>query len=224
MRTRSTLFVAIAVLPAVACSLFVDLDGLQNTPGGSSLDVDGSVGDGASGGDGSNGADSTTLGESSTAADAGAGNLLTDPSFEEGSVGCGGSWSGGYGASYTLFPLGHTGSVSCLMCPLSSGESSYALQTTNPVSLPAGSYLATAWIHTPVDAGSAGFTGVLAFESLSDGGTAYYQGTEVTPDTVWSQSTELFTLTANAMINVQTHVFRPDDGCVLVDDISIVPQ
>jgi hypothetical protein len=157
-------------------------------------------------------------------ADAGTGNLLTDPSFEEGTVGCGGSWSGGYGASYTLVPFGHTGSFSCLMCPLSSGESSYALQTTNPVSLSAGSYLATAWIHTPLDGGSAGSTGVLAFQSLSDGGTTYYQGTEVTPDTVWAQSTETFTLTAGAMISVQAHIFKPNNGCVLVDDVSLVPQ
>jgi hypothetical protein len=218
--TRSALFVAIAALPAFACSLLVDLDGLQSDAAGGSS-IDGALADGANG-DASNGADGATLGDVATLPDTG--NLLTNPSFEQGTVGCGGTWSGGYGASYSLFPLGHTGSVSCLMCPLSSGESSYALQTTNAVSLAAGSYLATAWFHVPVDAGSASAAGVLPFESLSDGGTIYYQGTEATPDTVWVESTESFTLTDNTMISVQAHVFKPDNGCVLVDDISLVPQ
>ena len=223
MRAHRFLPCALALVILDACSLFVSLDGLT---GGSESDggEETAVGDVSSrdsqvdsGGDvdvmGNDGSDT---GPTS--------NLVEDPGFESGSNGCGGNWSAGYGATYRLSPVAHSGSESCMVCPLTSGEISYALQNTNPIALGAGTYVAKAWIHSPVDAGASGAAGVLAFDNLLDGGLIYHQGTQVTPDTTWVLSTETFTLTQATKESLQLHVYEVDNGCVLVDDLSLAPQ
>jgi hypothetical protein len=222
---RPVLFFAASVLAMSACSLLTSLDGLT---GGASAEA----GDGAISADAplrsdASGADVAVQADGAGAdggGDSGPSNLVADPGFESGAVGCGGVWSGGYNATYQLSPEAHTGSNSCLMCPAPGGVTSFALALTNPLTLGPGSYVAAAWIHAPVDAGGAGGTGVLPAELLPDGGTVFHQGTMVTPDVVWASSTESFTLAETTQLSLSVHVYFPNGGCVLIDDVSLVQQ
>lgn len=227
MSVRPFFFFATSVVAMTACSLLTSVDGLV---GGSDAEAgDGAVSADAPLGSDASGADGAVQGDGGgpggdAGGDSGPSNLVPTPGFEGVAAGCGGMWSGGYNATYQPSPEAHTGSNSCLMCPVPGGVTSFALALTNPLSLGPGSYVAAAWIRSPVDAGGPGGTGVLASSQLPDGGTVFYQGTMVTPDVAWAASTESFTVTEATQLQLSVHVYFPNGGCVLIDDVSLVQQ
>jgi hypothetical protein len=216
---RRFTFIFVAMLPLAACSLVTSLDGLTGGSEDAGARDDSTSGDR----DGTRAEDEghpATGGDSSTGGDSGPGNLVTNPGFESGKNGCGSGWSGGYGATDTLTAVARSGAASCMLCPAGANPPSFALQPTNPLSLPAGSYRAEAWIRSPVSGATAGLTGVIV--SAVDGTT--FQGTQVRPDIDWVASTKTFTLSQPTDVTLQVHTYFPMDGCVLVDDVAIYAQ
>ncbi len=204
--------VALGIASFVAgCSLLTSLDGLGSSDGGG--DSHASDGSADSGGDGGNG------------------NLLTNPSFELGSGGCGTGWGNGYGMTFTRVSPGRTGSYACLVCVLPNQTDSYELDSLIPVPAQAGSYYAEAWLSTPEGgvATQAGVQGLYAGDggiSSCIGTSTICQGTFFPPPVgTWSLSSATFTVTASGTIAVNVHSYAaPAGSCFVVDDLALYAQ
>lgn len=228
---RRSLIVQLALLPLAACSLLSPLDDLQSGGGPSTgVDSGGSGGGGSSAGGESSGGEPSAGGGGGSGGDTGAGgsgptNLLMNPGFESGVNGCGSGWSGGYGATYAQSTIARSGANSCLACAEPVDVSSFGIEPTNPISLPAGTYYAEAWIRAPEDGYPvAGLTGVVMAIEGRSGDPTYFQGTQVSPDLDWVASTHTFTLDAPDQLTFQVHAFFPEGGCVLVDDVALYAE
>jgi hypothetical protein len=191
---------AVAVSFVAGCALTTDLSDLR---GGSSPND--------AGGDGGNGGDGGT-----------SGNLVGNSSFETGAGGCGPGWSG-YAQTLTFSTTARTGARSCDVCQ-QGAVSSYALEEDS-IQLAAGNYYAEAWIETP-STSDAVLSGVVVYFTPQGGSQTSFQGGQVTAGTSWTQSQLQFTVDKPGTASIQVHVFSPPatGSCILVDDVSLLPQ
>ncbi len=189
--------IAVAVSFSVGCALATDLSDLRGGGG------DGGGGD--AGGDG-----------------AASGNLVDNSSFETGAGGCGPGWSG-YAQTLSFSSTARTGKQSCDVCQAGS-VSSYALEEDS-IQLAAGNYYAEAWIETP-STSVAVLSGVVVYFTPQGGSQTSFQGSQVTAGTSWTQSQLQFTVDKAGTAQIQVHVFNPPStgSCILVDDVSLLPQ
>ena len=171
---------------------------------------------------GSVGRDAAPVGDGSSGSDAGAPNLLVDPSFDDGpGSGCAG-WTGDT-ADATRSTTARTGSYSCMLCPVAASDSYFDLESS-PVQVVAGdTYYAEAWFLAPPSGPVAPLTGVVAYESV-DGGAHPFQGSQVDPSSIWALSSLTFTALATGSLTVDLHGFYPHGGCTLVDDAALYKE
>jgi hypothetical protein len=154
-------------------------------------------------------------------------NLVLNPSFENGTLGCGDFWTTDTGnVTITHWDAGHTGSWSCRVC-----ADGGALRQTipNAVFPPETQFVLSGWIspappstyvdvvlhadvHGTDDAGNVKQAYPTA-EGASDGGWVHALGAPVTMGD-WPSS----------FITIYTSADLPDGGgvCFLIDDVSIV--
>jgi hypothetical protein len=148
-------------------------------------------------------------------------NLLPNPGFEQGGGGCGPGW-GSYGAVVTRSTDARTGGSACQLCANTTG--SMELKTATPVAAKAGAYSAEAWIRAPGTGPAAGATGVQWQYHAPDGGSSPIdQGSMITPSATWMPSNGSFSLGSDGTLDFMVHVYYPDGGCVLFDDLGLYP-
>jgi len=212
MRRRSLVALSACLC---GCSLITSLDALRSDAGA----TDG-------------GGDAAILPEASDDAsgDAGGGNLVTNPSFDEGQGGCGPSWGNGYGMTYTRVSPGRTGSFACMVC-IQGSTGSYELDDSTAIAVQAGSYYVEAWLASAADAAPipAGvqvyFTGDGGLSGCN-GSATYCQGNFFTaPVGSWSSSSTTFDVTGSGQITIDLHAYAGDDAsCFIVDDVAAYLQ
>lgn len=197
---------ALSLLCLSACSLLTSLDDL-----------------GSGGGDGGQPNDAG-------GGDAGA-NLVPNGSFDQGNGGCGVSWGNGYNMTFMSTSPGRTGSNACLVCIQPTASGSYGLDLLTPISVPAGSYYAEAWLTTP-DGSAPTPAGILISYDV-DGGVSgcggigqNCQGSFFDPPTgSWAVSTATFLVTGTETLHVEIHSYGGDPGtCYVVDDVALYAQ
>jgi len=197
MRRFGLALVALCALEA--CSLFFDTGSLQSGNGDSSNDA---------------GTD-----------DSGAGNLLVNGGFEEGTAACGPGWSPTTGTMKRSTDA-HSGSFSCELCPAGSGGS---LTTTPDPKFSLGSSTALyAEVWVKVESAATGAVVLDVEENVGGGGTLVFQKGSTT-------------LTDWQLINA--NAYKPKDGgtgvtfdiqdqgidggtpsCILIDDARLLIQ
>jgi len=215
--SRLTLVVVASSLLA-ACSLITSLDGLGSQ----------TTSDGAPPADATQ---ETIANDTGTGTDAGTGNLVPNPSFDDGQGGCGPSWGNGYGMTYTRVSPGRTGPYACEVC-IQGSSSSYALSSLVQIPVDAGSYYAEAWLMTP-DGGIAEQNGVgvlIGYDidagiSSCIGTPGYCQGSISTPPSTWAKSSASFVSNGPGTATVEIHTYGGTAGsCVIVDDVAFYAQ
>jgi hypothetical protein len=203
---------------AVACT---SISGLSNGGG------DGGAGDAAGTADAPT--DALADGGSSTDApgdapgESGTSNLVPNPSFEEPGGGCGSGWTS-YGAIVQRSSVARSGSSSCELCANPSDTAAMQLTTTGSFPVKAGSYSTEAWLMASPGKTPTGNAGVQVFFTPADGGAgSVFQASFVTPNATWTPSNNAFQIPGDGTIQVGVHVYEPQGGCVLVDDVGLYP-
>ena len=157
--------------------------------------------------------------------DTGALDLISNPSFAEGTGGCGTDWQV-IGGLISRSDAGRTDGFACRLCP-DPARNTFAL--LEPLRLakaqPGASYVGEAWARAD-DPGPPSMGGEL-FGYLADGGLYVRYGSNVGVSSEW----EKITITSvvpedgrSVSIRIAAE-FRPDAaGCVLVDDVALYTQ
>jgi hypothetical protein len=211
----------------IGCSALTSLDDLSQQ-GGDAANVDANGGD-AGGNDANNGSDVV---QTNDAGDASTGNLVTNPSFEQGQGGCGTNWGGGYSNTASRQPGGHTGNA-CVVCTNGANSTSFAFNQTTPVAVQPGNYYAEAWMETPYDGGVAVASPGVGIQIVyaGDGGlsgcigsSTLCQGSFVTSGS-WTLSTTTFVVSGSGTLQVVAHAYDGTAGsCFAWDDVALYAQ
>lgn len=221
----------LAIAGVVGCSALTSLDDLS----GGQTDGSGSDATGdANGGDasGSDGGGSDVV-QTNDASDAGNGNLVTNPSFENGQGGCGTNWGNGYSMTATRQPGGHTGNA-CVVCTNLASQTSYQLDMVTPIAVQPGNYYAEAWMETPWDGGVAvqspgvgivvNYAGDGGLSGCTGGGNLCQAGF-VQAGSGWSLSSTSFAVSGSGTLQIVMHAFAgTQNSCFAVDDVALYAQ
>jgi hypothetical protein len=152
-----------------------------------------------------------------------AGNLLTNPSFE---VGCTEGWLPGQAQVFEEDGVAHTGTRSCRICGVP-GNSVWSFgQTAGVDAIPVGAqFAAAAWVRAPPDAGAAAPLSI-ALDVVGDNDTeiANDESAGLVPDSTWRRISDVVLVGDAGGNSVQVTILaRSEDGCFLVDDVSLHP-
>ncbi|HEY1959680.1 MAG TPA: hypothetical protein VGH28_28920 [Polyangiaceae bacterium] len=216
MAFRSGLWVAGTSL-LVGCSLVTSLADLGAT-------------DASTAGDASSGNDAAT--NDGSAADAG-GNLVENPSFDDGQGGCGPGWGNGYGMSFTRVSPGRTGPYACEVCITPGSQDSFQLQSLPLIPVQAGtSYYAEGWLMTPEGgvAVQAGVGILTLFDADAGitcvGGPGICQGSILSdPPSTWQKTTVSFTTSGPSSVTLAFHAYdNTATSCFVLDDVAVYAQ
>ncbi len=161
-------------------------------------------------------------------ADSGPVNLLVNPGFENGVVGCGVGWNATDG-TIARSSVAHSGTYSCEVCPdLSSGGTGFVLVSGAQVTAttPNQSFAAAAWIHESSSGGGGPAQGrIELWVTTPDGGNDYPTSTGVGGTATWQQITlQAQTSNVGDQIQFSVAVDITSAGCLLVDDVALYAQ
>jgi len=165
-------------------------------------------------------------------ADASNGNLVSNPSFDDGQGGCGLGWGNGYGMTFTRVSPGRTGPYACEVC-VQGTPSGDELHSIGAIPVQAGSYYAEAYVTTP-DGGTpdeAG-TGILVYYAIDAGITGCLSANDIcqgsfsqVPTGSWQRTNASFIANGAGTVTVGIHTYRGTPGsCVIVDDVALYAQ
>ncbi len=232
MRWRAVALLGGASL-LVRCSLITSLDDLKSGDGavvGDAAPPD-APGPDTSTSDGSpNDAPGVDAPPPDSGSDAG-GNLVTNPSFENGSGGCGTSWGNGYGMTFFRASPGHTGQYACEVC-VQGAQTSYQLDDITSIAVQPGNYYAEAWVTTP-DGGVAAEPGIQVYYTGDGGitgcngnGTTYCQGNfSAPPIGSWTSTSTSFAVSGSGTVKIDVHSYQGTaSSCFEVDDVALYQQ
>jgi hypothetical protein len=151
----------------------------------------------------------------------GTGNLLSNPSFEDGVGGCGPGWKAFFGG-LTRSSVARTGAWSCLICTNGSGV--YLTATVDVPVVAGDSYYAEAWVHAPPSPPNTTGSIALQFEEV-DGGPTYDEGAGTMPTADWALVNHVARVPGGAtLLKFNVHAAANDGGCLLVDDVGLYKQ
>ncbi len=158
------------------------------------------------------------------AADSGVTNLVTNPGFETGGGGCGPGWTS-YGSILTRSTTAHGGASSCQICPdMPDSGNAMQITATTMLDVKAGQlYSIEAWLRTADGEPPTGAAGAQIYVMPQAGMQQYYQASTVTPSASWTPSNGSFSVQADGKLEFDVHVYYPNGGCVLVDDVGVYP-
>jgi hypothetical protein len=159
----------------------------------------------------------------SGSSDAPAGELFTNPDFEEGTGGCGPGWYGDR-ATLTRSTTAHKGQYSCQVC-VQSGETLFNFfptATSLASAQPGETYFASLWVSTvagqPVNE--------IGAQLDVDSNNLAFQGGDVNAAPGWQQVQLNGVVQAAGEINFAVHggTDTAGSGCYLLDDMTLVKQ
>lgn len=149
------------------------------------------------------------------------GNLLQNPGFEQGSIGCGAAWTTQSGSvTIEISDASHSGAQSCFVCATTSSGINQHLKTSFDAGV---NFLGSVWVAPGGDAATAEARLFVTFHLL-DASPQDYINVSSSGSTAWTQVSKPVTSTG-LVTSIDYYVeLLGDGGCVLVDDAVLVAQ